>query len=252
MAADYIEENTRTIDRWCREGWEWGQALSHEDFLRAASGVIEVLLTPVKLVPLNWLGELKNKRVLALASGGGQQGPVFAAQGALVTVLDYSREQLLREQEVSRREGYEIELVRADMSQPLPFDDNSFDLIFHPVSNVYVESVEPIWKECFRVLKAGGRLLAGCDNGMNFIVDRDERIVQNALPFNPLTHEAYKKELAETDSGIQFSHTLDEQIGGQLRAGFILRDIYEDVNGGGRLHDLNIPTFFATWADKPG
>ena len=48
-----------------------------------------------------------------------------------------------------------------------------------------------------------------------------------------------------------FSHGVEEQIGGQLRAGFILKDIYEDTNGSGRLHEMNIPSFWASLAVKP-
>ena len=43
---------------------------------------------------------------------------------------------------------------------------------------------------------------------------------------------------------------IEEQIGGQLQAGFILTDIYQDTNGTGRLHEYNIPTFWATRAIK--
>ena len=49
---------------------------------------------------------------------------------------------------------------------------------------------------------------------------------------------------------MQFSHSIDEQIGGQLRAGLCLTDIYEDTNGEGNLNDHNIPTFWATRAVK--
>lgn len=51
--------------------------------------------------------------------------------------------------------------------------------------------------------------------------------------------------------GMQFSHTLDEQIRGQIQAGFRIVDLYEDTNGEGRLHELGIPTFWATCAEKP-
>ena len=54
----------------------------------------------------------------------------------------------------------------------------------------------------------------------------------------------------ENDLGIQFSHTLDEQIGGQLKAGFMLTDLYEDTNGSGRLHEYHVPTYIATRAMK--
>ena len=60
---------------------------------------------------------------------------------------------------VARREGYDVEVLQADMTQPLPFADATFDLIFHPVSNCYVREVEPIFRECWRVLKPGGVLL---------------------------------------------------------------------------------------------
>jgi hypothetical protein len=56
--------------------------------------------------------------------------------------------------------------------------------------------------------------------------------------------------LQKEDSGVQFSHTLEEQIGGQLKAGFILTDIFDDTNGAGRLHEMQIPAYFATRAIK--
>ena len=178
--------------------------------------------------------------------------PVFAALGAVCTVLDYSEGQLASERLVADREGYDIEIVRADMTKPLPFPDGSFDLIFHPVSNCYVEEVEPIWRECFRVLRPGGVLLAGLDNGINFLFEgEDETKVVNRLPFNPLKNPEQMEQLQRDDCGVQFSHTLEEQLGGQLRAGFRLTELYEDTNGAGRLHEMNIPSFVATRAVKP-
>ena len=242
----YQDINAETIDRWIAEGWEWGRPIGHEAFERARRGEWDVLLTPTKAVPHSWFGELRGKRVLGLASGGGQQMPLFAAQGAVCTVLDYSKRQLESERAVAAREGYDIEIVRADMSKPLPFPDESFDLIFHPVSNCYVREVRPIWRECLRVLRPGGRLLAGLDNGVNFITDDEEREIVNRLPFDPLADPDQMEQLRRSDCGVQFSHTLAEQIGGQLEAGFTLLALYEDTNGSGRLHELGIPSFIAT------
>ena len=248
---NYQDVNARTIDRWIEAGWEWGTPISHEIYQAAQRGDWDVLLTPTKAVPHAWFGELKGKRVLGLASGGGQQMPIFTALGAVCTVLDYSERQLESERMVSQREGYDIRILRADMSKPLPFEDGEFDLIFHPVSNCYVREVRPIWRECFRVLRSGGALLAGLDNGMNYIFDDDERMLANPLPFDPLTNPEQMAQLEATDSGVQFSHTLDEQIGGQLEAGFVLTGLYEDTNGEGRLHEFNVPTYVATRAVKP-
>ena len=210
-----------------------------------------MVLTPTRPVPHEWFGSLAGKKVLGLASGGGQQIPVFAALGAECTVLDYSEKQLESERMVAEREGYPVNLVRADMTKPLPFADESFDLIFHPVSNCYVEEVRPIFRECFRVLKPGGVLLGGFDNGINYILDEKEEYLQNCLPFNPLKNPEQMRQLEAAGDGVQFSHTLEEQIGGQLEAGFLLTDVYEDTNGAGRLHEHGIPTFWATRAVKP-
>lgn len=248
---NYQDINAATIDKWINEGWEWGKPISHEEYIKALAGEWEVLLTPTKPVPRSWFGDLAGKKLLGLASGGGQQMPIFAALGADCTVLDYSPRQIESERNVAAREGYSIEIIRGDMTKPLPFEDGTFDLIFHPVSNCYVEEVRPIWKECFRILKSGGVLLAGLDNGMNYIFDDEETRLTHALPVNPLKDPALMKEMEATNSGVQFSHTVEEQVGGQLEAGFLLTHLYEDTNGAGRLHEFNVPTFLATRAIKP-
>lgn len=242
---DYQDINAATIDRWIEEGWEWGMPVSHEVYEAATRGDWDVKLTPTKYVPHEWFGDLRGKKVLGLASGGGQQMPVFAALGAECTVLDYSSKQVENEKMVAGREGYKIRIIQGDMTKPLPFEDEEFDLVFHPVSNCYVKEVRPIWKECFRVLKHGGSLLSGVDHYINYIVDNDEKTIVNSLPFDPLVNPKQREQLEVEDAGMQFSHTLEEQITGQIEAGFTLVDLYEDTNGEGRLHELNIPTFIA-------
>lgn len=250
MNRNYTQINAETIDGWVKNGWEWGRPIDHDTWVKAAQGEWEVYLTPTKPVPGDWFCDLKGAGVLGLASGGGQQMPIFTAAGAKCTVLDYSEEQLRMEKLVADREGYAIDLIRADMTKPLPFGAESFDLIFHPVSNCYVKEVRPIFRECFRVLKPGGVLLGGFDNGINYILDEKEEYLQNCLPFNPLKNPEQMRQLEAAGDGVQFSHTLEEQIGGQLEAGFLLTDVYEDTNGAGRLHEHGIPTFWATRAVK--
>ena len=246
----YTDMNAHFIDKWAEKGWEWGQPIAHEIFEQAQNGVWSVLLTPTKPVPKDWFCTMKGANVLGLACGGGQQMPIFTALGAKCTVLDYSEKQLESERLVAAREHYSIELVRADMTKPLPFADASFDLIFHPVSNCYIENVLPVWKECYRILKKGGILLAGLDNGLGMAFNEEGTALTYALPFNPLQDEKLYRDSVENDWGIQFSHTIEEQIGGQLKAGFTLTDIYQDTDGTGNLQKFNVPTFYATKSMK--
>ena len=250
---NYTEINAKTIDLWVEKKWEWGNPITHDDFVKVQKGEWSVLLTPIKPVPKEWFPELKNKNLLGLASGGGQQMPVFAALRAVCTVLDYSDKQLESEIIVAAREKYDIAIAKADMTKRFPFEDCCFDIIFHPVSNCYIEDVYHVWNECFRVLKKGGLLLAGMDNGLNYLIDDEDNKplkVTNKLPYNPLKDKDLYKKAMDTDEGIQFSHSLEEQIGGQLKAGFTLLDLYEDYDNCGRIREY-APSYFATLAKKP-
>ena len=250
---NYTEINAKTIDRWVEDNWVWGIPVTPEICAQARNGEWDVVLTPVKPVPKDWFPPLKDTKLLGLASGGGQQMPIFSILGADCTVMDLSDKQLESERMVSKREGYSINIVKADMTKPFPFEDCSFDLIFHPVSNCYIEDVYHVWNECYRVLKPGGILLAGMDNGFNFLFDTYDRplTVTNKLPYNPLKNPEQLKKLLDEDNGIQFSHTFDEQIGGQLKAGFVITGAYEDFDNDPDAIADGIPSYWATRAVKP-
>ncbi|MBQ9057682.1 MAG: class I SAM-dependent methyltransferase [Atopobiaceae bacterium] len=248
--TNYQAVNAHVIDQWIADGWQWGIPVDHEVCARAAAGDWSILLTPTKPVPREWFGELAGTQVLGLASGGGQQMPILSLAGAHCTVLDYSSEQIESERVVAEREGYDITLVQADMSQPLPFADASFDLVFNPVSLCYVREIDGIWAEVARVLKPGGALLAGLDLGLNYIFDDDEREVVRGLPYDPIAHPELMEGLDVAEWGIQFSHTVGELLHGILAAGLVLDDAFDDINGEGRLSELGIPTMLALKAHK--
>ena len=254
MGDKYTEINSRTWDVWAENGCDWSLPVTHEEFEAVTEENWGVYLTPCITAPHGWFGELKGKKLLGLASGGGQQMPIFTRLGAECTILDYSDRQLEAERKVARREGYAISIIKGDMTQRLPFEDGSFDIIFHPVSNCYVEDVYHVWNECFRVLKRGGVLLAGFDNGLNFLFEDDNPLlVVNPLPFNPLKmpRERFER-MAQNYEGIQFSHSMEEQLGGQLKAGFRLTDLYEDKDreNGMEIRKF-VPQYMATRAVKP-
>ena len=250
------EFNAKTWDQWSEEDFIWTVPFSAEQFAQAKNRDIELILTPMKKAPLWWFNGL-GRRVLGLASGGGQQSAELTAHGYEVTILDMSLRQLLADKLVAQREGYALNLVKADMTQLFPFEDNSFDFIVHPVSNCYIEDVEHVWREAFRVLTPGGALMSGWTNPIMYMVDEaalySEDIpleIRIPLPYNSRL-EQQKGVKITTESGYQFSHTLDTQIGGQLRAGFLLKDFFEDNEEDNRLGKF-CNLYAATLAVKPG
>ena len=247
--------NAKTWDQWSQEDFIWTIPCSSEEFAKAKQRQVELILTPTKKAPLWWFDGV-GKRVLGLASGGGQQGPELTAHGYDVTILDMSTTQLQADKIVAQREGYSINLIKADMTTPFPFADASFDFIVHPVANCYVEDIEHVWREAYRVLRAGGVLMSGWTNPIMYMVD-DEALISDEVPLeikHPLPynsrHEEQKGLEITTEGGYQFSHTLDTQIGGQLRAGFLLKDFYEDNEPDNRLGKF-CSLYAATLAVKP-
>lgn len=246
-------------DAWNRavaEGSEWTVPVSAEAVAAARQGNWQIVLTPTKAVPHSWFPPLAGVDLLGLASGGGQQGPLLAAAGARVTILDNSPQQLAQDRFVATRDGLAITTVEGDMADLTTFADESFDLIVHPCSNVFVPAVRPVWQECYRVLRPGGLLMAGFCNPVSYIFDQklaDDGILQvrHQLPYSDLTSltAAERQRYIDDEQPLEFSHTLDDQIGGQLDAGFLLAGFYED-RWEGRAIDAYMPTFIATLARK--
>jgi SAM-dependent methyltransferase len=147
------------------------------------------------------------------------------------------------------------------MSDLSAFPDRNFDLIVHPVSNCFVPDVRPVWTEAFRVLRRGGVLLAGFNNPAVYLFDYElaDRTgvlqVKCTLPYSDLTSltDEERQRYIESGAPLEFSHTLEDQIGGQLDAGFLLTGFFEDAYAEAENDRLTsyMPTFIATRAVKP-
>ena len=95
MLEKIIKENENAWDKRAANGDRWSTVVSAEKVAQARKGDWHIIVTPEKPVPRSWFPEtLAGKKVLCLASGGGQQGPILAATGADVTVFDNSTGQL--------------------------------------------------------------------------------------------------------------------------------------------------------------
>lgn len=255
---DILGHQRRAWDRQVGVGNEWTRPVGPEIIEAARRGEWTVLLTEQRPVPRDWFpAELRGLEVLCLASGGGQQGPTFAAAGASVTVLDNSPAQLAQDRAVAQREGLNLRTFEGDMADLSRFRAESFDLVFHPVSNCFAASVRPVWREAFRVLRCGGLLLAGFNNPAIYIFDledeRQERLeVKFRLPYSDVESlsEDERERLLASGRPLEFGHTLEDQLGGQLDAGFRLSALYEDRHRGLRVAEF-MPTYVATRAVKP-
>ena len=254
-----LAHNAAAWDRQALSDGPWSQPVSSDIIAAARQGQWQIHLTPSPL-PAAWLGDVRDKKILCLAAAGGQQAPVLAAAGAEVTVFDLSPEQLAKDAMVARRDGLALHIVQGDMRDLSRFADASFDLILHPISNQYVPDIQPVWKECFRVLRPGGALLASFFNPAVFIADRDPSYAAQGMikprfqvPYSDL-EDLGSAELAAKREGREamiFGHSLASQIGDQLAAGFVLAGFLEEMQPNPRFEiEKFMPSFIATRSVK--
>ena len=258
--TDVRKHNQGAWDKLVDQTDRWTKPVDQAAISCARDGDFAVVLTPTKPVPADWFPPLKGLETLCLASAGGQQAPVLAAAGAIVTVFDNSPRQLDQDRFVADRDGLDMTFVEGDMADLSMFSDESFDLIFHPCSNTFSSKVLPVWLNCHRILRSGGILMAGFTNPMRYIFD-DERKengnleVRYTLPYSDLDHveEDHIRAAIHAGRPLEFGHTLENQIGGQLRVGLMLTGFYEDrfADSDNDLLSAFLDTFIATRAVKP-
>jgi SAM-dependent methyltransferase len=260
MNGEFMDIRSYNRDAWNREveGGQnrWSQPVDAETIAKARQGEFSFLLTENIPVPHKWFPTLKGADVLCLASGGGQQGPVLAAVGANVTVFDNSPAQLKQDQLVAERESLPLHTLEGDAADLSVFANESFDLVFNPVSTVFMPDVRAVWKECYRVLRPDGILMTGVMNPVHYIFDlykADEGILEvaHSIPYSDLTSipKEYLDELIEKGLPVEFGHSLTDLLGGQCDAGFTITNLYEDYMLDSMLHNYH-PNYIATRAVK--
>ena len=190
---------------------------------------------------------------MCLGSGGGQQGPLLAAAGNDVTVLDISESQLAIDREVASTHDLPLRLEQGSMTDLGRFEPDHFDLIINPVSNPYIEDVRAVWRECARILKGQGRLISGSINPLNYLFEENEGddgtglTVRHALPFIE-SETLSQDELSQAVSRemvFTWSHSLEDLIQGQIDAGLLIGGFHESRRTDPRAPSINryAPTY---------
>lgn len=136
--SDY---NKDVWDKYVANKVRWTIPVSKDEIENAKHGNWDIVLTPTKPVPHKWFPDLKGLRILGLASGGGQQGPILAALGADVTIFDNSENQLQQDRLLSKELNLNIKTIQGDIKDLYVFSDKSFDIVFNPCSVVFTENL---------------------------------------------------------------------------------------------------------------
>ncbi|MCP4547434.1 MAG: class I SAM-dependent methyltransferase [bacterium] len=187
-------------------------------------GRLEHLPRPwIYIYPREALLDLTGKRVLCLASGGGQQSAVLSLLGAEVTVFDLCEAQLDGDRQAAAHYGYGIETVQGDMRDLSVLTPDSFDLVYQAISLVFVPDLLTVYREVVRVLKPGGLYRSGHGNPGTILIDPESWTGRGYV-----AHAPHERGLIDDPEDREFRHTLAEIHGGLIKAGLEIRGVWED------------------------
>lgn len=168
---DILEHYKKAWNYYVDNKDRWTLPVSKQELEKAKNGEWNIILTPTKPIPHKWFPNFQGLKILGLATGGRQQGPIPDSVGADITIFDNSEKQLQQDKTIIDEYNLNIKTVQGNMKDLSVLADNSFDLIFNPFSILFVDDVLPVWKECFRVLKPNGILMTGLISPISFQLD---------------------------------------------------------------------------------
>jgi SAM-dependent methyltransferase len=218
------EHNRRAWDAMVARGQRFTRPARDEDFA-----------DPLRKVdPIGWLGSsIRGQSLLCLAAGGGKHGPLYAAAGAVVTVVDLSPAMLELDRQVAAERRLDLRTVEASMDDLGMLAPEEFDLVIHPVSTCYLPEIGPVYREIARVTRAGGLYISQHKSPTSL----QSEVVPSARgyelsepyyrtgPLPPVLGSPHREE-----GTLEYLHRWEELLGLMCRAGFAIEDLVEPLH----------------------
>lgn len=214
----------------------WDELARQQIPLARPAGEKEFAKPQFIINPFGWVDfEVRGRKVLCLAAGGGKHSLLFAAAGAETTVVDISPAMLDLDRKLAAERGFKVNVVEASMDNLATLPDAYFDLVVQPVSTCYVPSIAPVYREVARVTAVGGLYISQHKQPVNLQASLRASPLGYALlePYyrsGPLPPVPTGSALRESGT-MEFLHRWDELLGGLCRAGFVIEDTFEPKHG---------------------
>lgn len=176
-----------------------------------------------------------------LGCGYGVYTNYFRTVNANAIGIDGSKEML----RLAREQYPDCHFQFADLSQPLPFSDNSFDLIFCNQVLMDIENIDLVFSECQRILKKDGIFYYAIVHPAFY----DSEWIEDE------THFKYAKIISNYIKPYQFKNTfwgetthfhrsLSYYLNAASENGFMLVHTEEPVTYDGKTKTNDLPLFF--------
>lgn len=213
-----------------RRAWD-NRVLQRLHHTRPASD--RLFLDPTSMADIyGWVGrDLSKKFVLCLGAGGGRHGPLYAAAGAHVTVVDVSPKMLELDQTVARQRKLSLQTIETSMEDLTMLAPARFDLVIQPVSTCYVADVTLVYRQVARVTAPGGLYISQHKQPASLQASptpqRDGYTLTASYYRTGPLPPAPDGSLHRETGCLEFLHRWEDLLGGMCRSGFVIEDLLE-------------------------
>ncbi|MDZ4818133.1 MAG: class I SAM-dependent methyltransferase [Planctomycetota bacterium] len=219
----HLDQNRRAWDTFVRQQQRHTKPARDEDFCSPLGAINND----------GWIGNISGLQVLCLAAGGGRQSALYAAAGAIVTVVDLSPEMLALDRQVATERQLNIHAVETSMDDLSMLGTAQFDLVVQPVSTCYVPDIAKVYREVARVMRSGGIYISQHKQPASLQADTRAAVQGYELiepyyrsgPLPPVVGSQHRE-----PGTLEFLHRWEELVGHLCRSGFVIEDLSEPLH----------------------
>jgi SAM-dependent methyltransferase len=221
-----LQHNQRAWDR-----------MAHSGHALTSPATAAEIANPLKVLDSSgWLtGGIRGWKVLCLAAGGGRHGPLYAAAGADVTVVDLSGAMLERDRQVAAEYKLNLATFQASMDDLSMLGDSVFDMVIHPVSTCYLPSVARVFQEVARVTRPQGLYISQHKQPANLQASLEtftgHYVIEHAYYDRSPVPPTRQPSLLREPGTREYAHGWNDLVGGICRSGFVIEDVSEPNHG---------------------
>lgn len=177
---------------------------------------------------LGLIGNVSGKKVVELGCGGANCGIALAKQGAIVTCVDISEQQIKSAKENAERENVDIQFIISDIEE-IDLPEAEYDVVISMAALGYIENIEKVFMKIKKILKENGLFVGSLPDAISSCIT--SRYLWNDPPE---THSYFytgaTKWKWENDDDFEFvtyRRPISEYINMLTDIGFYIRKVYE-------------------------
>jgi tetratricopeptide (TPR) repeat protein len=186
---------------------------------------------------LHLMGDISGKKILDLGCGGGQNSVALARQGAKVTALDFSEEQLKFATKLAHEAEVTVKFICDDLENFYSLEGQKFDIILSSFTLSYIEHIAGVFCNVRKVIKDGGIFVFSLEHPLMTNTSEEDYLFFQGKSY-PLMknyfHTGKEERTWKNGTIVAYKRKMEDIINPLLSSGFRLIQIIEPS-----IYDIN-------------